>query len=126
MAVVKAFWFLLAIAAVSGGAAPALADAPSDAPSIQRPQAVDAPEGSWSCNGASPARARWLADEAKRQGAYQRAAECYLVAGDPVQADRAFVKAFVEGNASASQKVAATVDDAKLQARRIREAFRGR
>jgi hypothetical protein len=124
MTAVKSIWILLGIAALSVAACSARADVPTDASGVQSAQAADAPEDP--CNGASPTRARWLGDAARRQGEYQRAAECYLVAGEPVAADRAYAKAFVEANARTSQKAAATVDDAKLQARRIRQAFRSR
>ena len=78
------------------------------------------------CGAVTAQHARTLADEARRVGDHRRAAECYRLAGDPVEADRALSKAFVESNEAASRKASATIDDARAQARRIREAFRSR
>jgi hypothetical protein len=45
------------------------------------------------CAAATREQAKSLADELYRQGLYQRAGECYQVAGDPADANEAFVKA---------------------------------
>ncbi len=63
-------------------------------------------------------------DEARRSGDYHRAAECYRLAGEHVEADRALAKAFGEANVNMTKKASATVAEAKSQARRIRDAFR--
>jgi hypothetical protein len=63
-------------------------------------------------------------DEARRSGDYHRAAECYRLAGEPVEADRTLARAFGESNVTMTKKASATVAEAKSQARRIREAFR--
>jgi hypothetical protein len=78
------------------------------------------------CDGVAPDQARAVADEARRGGQFHRAAECYLLAGEPVEADRALAKAFAEASVTNTKKASATLEDAKLQARRLREAFRGR
>jgi hypothetical protein len=76
------------------------------------------------CGATSEKHARELADEARRNGEHRRAAECYRQAGEPVEADLALAKAFVESSTASTRKASATIDDAKAQARRIREAFR--
>jgi hypothetical protein len=78
------------------------------------------------CGAVTAQHARTLADEARRAGDHRKAASCYRLAGDPVEADRALSKAFVESNEAATRKASATLDDARAQARRIREAFRSR
>lgn len=83
-------------------------------------------EGVSRCDTATAAHARRLAEEARRNGDHRRAAECYRLAGDPLEADRALAKAFVEANAASTKKASATLEDAKLQARRVREALHGR
>ena len=85
--------------------------------------ATDAVAG---CGAVTAQHARTLANEARRAGDHRKAAECYRLAGDPVEADRALSKAFIETNEAASRKASATLDDARAQARRIREAFRSR
>jgi hypothetical protein len=78
------------------------------------------------CGAVTAQHARTLADEARRVGNHRKAAECYRLAGDPVAADRALSKAFIESNEAASREASATIDGARAQARRIREAFRPR
>jgi hypothetical protein len=63
-------------------------------------------------------------DEARRSGAYRQAAECYRLAGEPVEADRALARVFVQTNAENTRKASATLREAKSQARRLREALR--
>ena len=55
--------------------------------------AAVAPTAASHCTAASPEQAREIADQAWQDGSYQLAGECYLVAGEPAMADRAFVKA---------------------------------
>ena len=78
------------------------------------------------CREVTQERARWIADKAFRDGAYQRAGDCYLAAGEQALADRAFVKAVPQANANASQRLAANLDVAKAQARQWKAAFRHR
>ena len=105
-------WVLGVLAALSAGASPTWA--------------TEGLETSQNCQEVSQARAHALGDEARRQGAHQRAAECYLAAGEPLEADQSFIKASVQNSATTSQKLSNTVGDAKLQALRIRQAFRGK
>jgi hypothetical protein len=78
------------------------------------------------CHAKSPQHARSLAEEARRHGEHRRAAQCYREAGDDVSADRALAKAFAESSEVSTKKASAMIDDAKAQARRIREAFKTR
>jgi hypothetical protein len=78
------------------------------------------------CLDASKEDARAQAQEASLRGDHRHAADCYLQAGDPVRADRAYMKAARLTAADSSQRLAANTDDAKGQARRIREAFKRR
>jgi hypothetical protein len=84
-----------------------------------------ASDGSSACDAISPAHAHTLAGEAQRGGEYRRAAECYRLAGEPLQADRVQAKAFARTNAASTKQAAATLDQAKSQARLLRAAFRG-
>ena len=121
---------LVTAALLVGGAAPLhAADEPEAVPtSVEAipPEQVVVVRGSVTCEAVSPKHARTLADDARRERQYLRAAECYRLAGDLVAADRVMAKAFVAANADNTRKASATVDEAKAQARRIREAFRGR
>ncbi len=124
MARVELPWILIGLAALSGGgSARVMADAPADGASASSVVVVEALEN---CSEASPERARWLADQARQRHAFQRAGECYLAAGEPAAADRAFIKASAEQSAVTARNFSATVEDAKAQARRLREAFRGK
>jgi hypothetical protein len=124
MTFVRSVAILLGYTLLGGGLQVALADCPLD--DGLDTVTVSAVRTTEECNAASKERARELASEASREGAHQRAAECYLVAGDPVKADRSYAKALHLSTAQTSEKLTATVGDAKLQARRMREAFRRR
>jgi hypothetical protein len=78
------------------------------------------------CGASSPVHARKLAEEARQSGDYRRAAQCYREAGDDVSADRSLAKAFAASGAQSTKKASAMIDDAKAQARRIKEAFRAK
>jgi hypothetical protein len=78
------------------------------------------------CHAKSPQQARSLAEEARKNGDHRRAAQCYREAGDNVSSDRALARAFAESSEASTKKASAMIDDAKAQARRIREAFRAR
>lgn len=78
------------------------------------------------CNEATPERARWLADKASQDGAWQRAGECYLIAGQQSLADQAFVKASVQSKEDTSRRLASNLNDVKAQARQIKQAFQHR
>jgi len=78
------------------------------------------------CNDATPAHARSLADKAFQSGAFQRAGVCYLAAGEPSLADRAFVKAAAQNKVDTSRRLASNLDEAKAQARQLKAAFHHR
>ncbi len=77
-----------------------------------------------SCDGASPREAQQLAREAQKSGAYQRAADCFLVAGDRLRAHRAMIRAAADSSAVAQRNAAATAESVKSQMQRLRAAFR--
>jgi hypothetical protein len=78
------------------------------------------------CNEATAERARWLADKASQDGAYQRAGECYLIAGQHALADQAFVKASLQSKDDTSRRLASNLNDVKAQARQMKQAFQHR
>jgi hypothetical protein len=117
---------ILAGLAVLGAWGVAMADAPKSAvvaTGTDTVVVVGASEDTWNCNEASAGRARWLADKASRDGAYKRAGECYLAAGEPALADEAFVKALGPASADTSRQMAANRDQVKAQARQLKLAF---
>jgi hypothetical protein len=83
-------------------------------------------EGAWNCNEATPERARLLADRASQDGAYQRAGECYVVAGEHHLANEAFVKASSQTRGDTTRRLAANLNDVKAQARQMKQAFQRR
>lgn len=112
---------LLTIAVLAGAVAPVRADTPADAHSSH---AALASSASSACEGLAQDEARQRAQDAQRAGAHRRAAECFRVAGDHVRADRALVRASADTSEVSGRKAAETIESAKLQARRLREAFR--
>lgn len=107
--------------------APAVAPAPVEAPpKVIVVKSIRNPGVPVDCAAAEAKYARSMAEEARRAGEHRKAAACYRVAGDPVEADKAQAKAFVENGEVASRKASATIDDAREQARRVREAFRAK
>jgi hypothetical protein len=83
-------------------------------------------ESSWNCKEVAPERARWLAQKAWHDGAYQRAGECYVAAGDHALANEAFVKASAVSSGDTSQRLASNLNDVKAQARQMKQAFQRR
>jgi hypothetical protein len=123
MRIVKQVVILVGLAL--GAAGVALADAPS-VPTPETVVIVGTAEGAWNCNEATPERARWLAEKASQDGAYQRAGECYLAAGDHALANQAFVKASAQTSGDTSRRLAANLSDVKAQARQMKQAFQRR
>jgi hypothetical protein len=122
---------VLVALALLGVASFALADAPkTDSPATAAtPETVvvdGTAQGSWNCNEATPERARWLADKASQDGAYQRAGECYLAAGEHALANQAFVRASAQTSGDTSRRLAANLSDFKAQARQMKQAFQRR
>jgi hypothetical protein len=81
-----------------------------------------APTAESRCTAGNAERARELADQASQEGAYQLAGECYLVAGEPAMADRAFVKAVAPQAALTSRRLADNRDEVKAQIRQWKQA----
>ena len=62
-----------------------------------------------SCDGLKPDQARVLAQEAQRDGAHRKAAECFRIAGDHARADHEQLRASANTGAVTTQKVAANL-----------------
>lgn len=80
-----------------------------------------------SCAAASPEEARSLADVLYEQGDYQRAGACYDAAGDPLRAQRAFLKAVGPNSEVTAHGVSQDGNTAKALFTQVGQAFhRGR
>lgn len=79
--------------------------------------------GQSECRGIASRLARERADAAFRKAQYQKAGQCYLVAGDKPKADLAFIKAAAADNAGTKRQLAANANQVKEQFRQLREAF---
>ena len=118
----KTAFALVALIALAGVGASARAD-DSLATSAQQEVVVVATQPG-NCDGNSPADSRRLAKEAEKSGAHQRAAECYLVAGDNLRAHRAMLHMAADSAAASKRNASTAAESAKSQVRRIRAAFR--
>ena len=118
-------WLAL-LGAVGVALADPKADSPATAVALETIVIVRGPEAALNCNEATPARARWLADKAFQDGAYQRSGECYLIAGEHAMADQAFIRASAQTRVDTSRQLASNLNDVKAQARQMKEAFRRR
>jgi hypothetical protein len=78
------------------------------------------------CREGTPEQARWAADKASHDGAYQHAGECYLAAGQQSLADQAFLKASAQSKGDTSRRLASNLNDVKAQARLMKQAFQHR
>jgi hypothetical protein len=78
------------------------------------------------CKDVAPDLARALADKAWQDGAYKRAGECYVVAGQSALANEAFVKASAQSSGDTSRRLASNLNDVKTQARQMKQAFQRR
>lgn len=86
--------------------------------------AAQAQETVAACGGISAEDARLAAREAEKLGDNDRAAECFVVAGDNVRANRAMLRAAVDTNEAAKKKASIAAATARNQARQLRAAFR--
>ena len=128
MWVVKKVGILVALALMSIGSF-ALGDVPRTDPVAAASETVvveGTAEGAWNCTEATAERARWLADKAFQDGAYQRAGECYVAAGEHALANQAFAKASAQASVDTSHRLAANLNDVKAQARQMKQAFQHR
>jgi hypothetical protein len=117
---------LLTALALTGIAGSALADAPRTDASSETVVVLGEGSGGPACKEASPEHARTLADKAWQDGAYKRAGECYVVAGEHALANEAFVKASAESSGETSRRLASNLNDVKTQARQMKQAFQRR
>jgi hypothetical protein len=127
MWVVKKVGILVALALMSIGNF-ALAEVPgTDSAAASETVVVEGTaQGAWNCTEATAERARWLADKAFQDGAYQRAGECYVAAGEHSLANQAFAKASAQASVDTSHRLAANLNDVKAQARQMKQAFQRR
>src|SRR6202045_991179 len=127
MRIVKQVQILVGLALL-GAASFALADVPkADSPaSAATSETVVVVGTNWNCGEVSAERARSIADKASQDGAYQRAGECYLAAGEHAVANEAFVKASAQASGDTSRRLASNLSDVKAQARQMKQAFQRR
>ena len=76
------------------------------------------------CDGMSASDSSRLAREAEKNGAYQQASECFVVAGEYLRAHRASARASGEAASAAKRNASAGAESAKAQVARFRAAFR--
>jgi hypothetical protein len=75
------------------------------------------------CAVVSPAAARALADSLYQQGAYQRAGECYQIAGDSDRANVAFTRALGPASAVTARQASDQAEQAKALVERYKRAL---
>ena len=80
--------------------------------------------GARHCEAANAQDAQALADVLYEKGDYQHAGECYDAAGDPLRAQRAFLRAVRPNTETAARGVKADSDNAKALFTRVQDAFR--
>jgi hypothetical protein len=83
-----------------------------------------APDAAGSCAAANPQEAKVLADRLYENGEYQRAGECYDRAGDPMRAQRAFVRAAGPSAETAARGLKDEGHTAKALFAQVEQAFR--
>lgn len=111
---------LIALGLISGPALlQAIQIAAADGPTPSTATVV----GKKDCRGADSKVARVQAKAALRRSQYQRAGQCYLVAGDNAKADFSFVRAAGAEGAVTKRQLAANAHQVKQQFRQLREAF---
>ena len=121
MSSLKPLLTLVGLFALSGAFVTAHADTPiSEGVSAEVQVSAAFP----SCEGLPARDASRLAREAEKNGAYQRAAECFTVAGENFRAHRAMVRATEGTSEAAKQKALVAANSAKDQFRKVKAAFR--
>jgi hypothetical protein len=116
---------ILSVALTAAAAARAAEPTPEPASSASTSTVtVLAYSDALSCDGLPRDQARLFAQNAQRAGSHRKAAECFRIAGDLVQADRAQIRASADTSASSAERIKAEVESAKAQAKRLRKAFR--
>ena len=76
------------------------------------------------CDGLSVSESARLAREAENDGVWQRASDCYVVAGEYQRANRASARAAGEAAAAQRRNALVAAESAKSQMARLRAAFR--
>ena len=79
--------------------------------------------GAQACQAATPQEAKVLADALYEKGEFQRAGECYDVAGDSLRAQRAFLKAVGPSSEATARGLREERDAAKALFARTEQAF---
>jgi hypothetical protein len=75
------------------------------------------------CEASAPHEAKLLADELYTKGDYQHAAACYDASGDPLRAQRAFLKAVGPNSENVARGLRDENDAAKALVNKMRNAF---
>ncbi|HUA90207.1 MAG TPA: hypothetical protein VL994_12290 [Steroidobacteraceae bacterium] len=77
------------------------------------------------CPVSVPEQAKWLANEFFAQGAYQRAGECYQVAGEYARANEAFVRAVGPRSEATARQMSEQRERARALFHQVQVAFHG-
>ena len=84
-----------------------------------------ASEAAHACEVSGPREARQLADQLYERGEYQRAGECYDLAGDPLRAQRAYLKAAGPSTEASARRLKEQGNTASAIFGQVQQAFRG-
>jgi hypothetical protein len=76
------------------------------------------------CPAATIEEARWLADQLRKQGVFDRAGRCYEAAGEYDAANRAFLDAVQPQSEAAGHQLTEQRDQARTLLRKLQRAFR--
>ena len=82
------------------------------------------PDAAQPCRLMTASEARSLGKQFFEQGAYQRAGECYQVAGDLARANLAFLKALGPESTATERRLAEQRDQAKALLRQVARGWR--
>jgi len=88
-------------------------------------RADPATETARACEVSAPREARQLADQLYERGEYQRAGACYDLAGDPLRAQRAYLKAAGPGTEATARRLKEQGNTANAMFSQVERAFRG-
>jgi hypothetical protein len=76
------------------------------------------------CPAATIEEARWLAQQLREQGVFERAGRCYEAAGEYEAANRAFLDAVQPQSEATGHQLAEQRDQARTLLRKLQKAFR--
>lgn len=88
-------------------------------------RADPAAEAVRACEVSEPREARQLADQLYERGQYRRAAACYDLAGDPLRAQRAYLRAAGPSSEATARRVKEQGNSASAMFSQVQHAFRG-